>query len=144
MSRKTQYSNKILKILAEKPAIPLDEMTKKIHLSPTPLLNKERGEGVRSKYALTRSIKNLVESGCIEMLHSDNKDYLKLTKKGKNKFNCIICNSFVNLFYVQVNYIFYPIIFFLWLNFLADGYRLFFPLHREGRYLHIQKANHQS
>ena len=89
MSRKTQYSNKILKILAEKPAIPLDEMTKKIHLSPTPLLNKERGEGVRSKYALTRSIKNLVESGCIEMLHSDNKDYLKLTKKGKNKFNCI-------------------------------------------------------
>ena len=53
----------------------------------------ERGgceaDGVRSRYALTRSIKNLVESGCIEMLHSDNKNYLKLTKKGKNKLNCI-------------------------------------------------------
>src|SRR3989339_1740149 len=88
MSSKSQYSNKILKILAEKPAIPVEEL-KKIHLSPTPLLDKERGEGVRSNYALTRSIKNLIESGCIEMFHSDNKNYLKLTKKGKNKLNSI-------------------------------------------------------
>ena len=48
-----------------------------------PLLQKE---GV---YALTRSIKNLVESGCVEMLKSDNKNYLKLTKKGRNKLNYI-------------------------------------------------------
>jgi DNA-binding transcriptional regulator PaaX len=86
---KTQYSNKILKVLAEKPAIPMDELTKKIHLSPTPLLPKERGEGVRSLYAITRSIKNLIESGCVEIIKSDNKNYLKLTKKGKNKLNCI-------------------------------------------------------
>lgn len=88
MSSKKGYSNKILKILAEKPAIPMDEI-KKIHLSPTSLFTKERGKGVRSDYALTRSIKNLVESGCIEILKSDNKNYLKLTKKGKNKLNCI-------------------------------------------------------
>jgi len=82
MSSKKGYSNKILKILAEKPAIPVDELKDKI-TTPDPLLHKE------GAYALTRSIKNLVESGCIEMLHSDNKDYLKLTKKGKNKLNCI-------------------------------------------------------
>ena len=75
MSRKTEYSNKILKILAEKPAIPLESIKN----------NKDPKTG----YALTRSVKNLVESGCIEMLQSDNKSYLKLTKKGRNKLNCI-------------------------------------------------------
>lgn len=82
MSSKKGYSNKILKILAEKPAIPVDEIKNKI-TTPNPILQKE---GV---YALTRSIKNLVESGCVEMLQSDNKNYLKLTKKGKNKLNSI-------------------------------------------------------
>jgi len=75
MSRKQEYSNKILKILAEKPAISLDLIKN----------NKDQKTG----YALTRSIKNLVESGCIEMIQSDNKSYLKLTKKGKNKLNSI-------------------------------------------------------
>lgn len=75
MSSKSQYSNKILKILAEKPAIPLDTI-------------KDTKDS-KTGYAFTRSIKNLVESGCIEMLKSDNKSYLKLTKKGRNKLNCI-------------------------------------------------------
>jgi len=75
MSSKKGYSNKILKILAEKPAISLDLIKD----------NKDPKTG----YALTRSIKNLVESGCVEILQSDNKSYLKLTKKGKNKLNCI-------------------------------------------------------
>jgi len=75
MSRKIEYSNKILKILAEKPAIPLD------------LIKDSKDQ--KTSYALTRSIKNLVESGCVEMLQSDNKSYLKLTKKGRNKLNCI-------------------------------------------------------
>jgi DNA-binding transcriptional regulator PaaX len=75
MSRKIEYSNKILRVLAEKPAIPLDSIK----------YNKNK----KTSYAITRSIKNLVESGYIEMLYSDNKSYLKLTKKGKNKFNSI-------------------------------------------------------
>lgn len=72
--KKQSFSNKILKILAEKPAVSID-------------LIKEKDS--KKNYALTRSIKNLVESGCIEILKSDNKNYLKLTKKGKNKLNCI-------------------------------------------------------
>ena len=65
--KKQSFSNKILKILAEKPAISLDSIKEK---------------DPKKNYALTRSIKNLVESGCVEMLQSDNKSYLKLTKKG--------------------------------------------------------------
>ncbi len=74
--KKQNFSNKILKILAEKPAIPIDNLT-------TGLDDK------KTTYAITRSMKNLVESGCIEIIKSDNKEYLKLTKKGKNKFNCL-------------------------------------------------------
>ncbi|MCM2339214.1 MAG: hypothetical protein NDI62_02030 [Burkholderiales bacterium] len=75
MSSKQEYSNKILKILAEKPAVPLEAIKE----------NKDSKTG----YALNRSIKNLIESGCIEILKSDNRDYLKLTKKGKNKLNSL-------------------------------------------------------
>lgn len=75
MSSKKEYSNKILKILAEKPAIPLDLIKE----------NKDK----KTSYAIARSVKNLIESGCAEMIKSDNKSYLKITKKGKNKFNCL-------------------------------------------------------
>lgn len=75
MSSKKGYSNKILKILAEKPAISLESI--------------KNTKDSKTDYALARSIKNLIESGCIEMLKSDNKNYLKLTKKGKNKLNSI-------------------------------------------------------
>lgn len=75
MSRKMEYSNKILKILAEKPAVSIDSI---------------KESNPKTNYALTRSIKNLTESGCIEIIQSDNKNYLKLTKKGKNKLNSIL------------------------------------------------------
>lgn len=75
MSSKQGYSNKILKILGQKTAISLDLIKG----------NKDQ----KTTYAITRSIKNLVDSGCVEMVKSDNKNYLKLTKKGKNKLNCI-------------------------------------------------------
>jgi DNA-binding transcriptional regulator PaaX len=88
-AKKPNIQKAILKILAEKSVISVIELNKKIHLSPTPLLIKERGEGVRSNYALTRSIKNLVDSGLVEIYNSDNQKYLKLTKKGKSKFNCL-------------------------------------------------------
>ena len=73
MPRKVEYSNKILKILAEKLAVPL-ELVKN---------SKDQKTG----YALTRSIKNLVESGCVEIIKSDNKSYLRLMKKGRKKLN---------------------------------------------------------
>ena len=93
MSRKipkNKYSSKILNILAEKPAIALSEFNEKFTCQPATLTSiKEQ----KKDYALTRSMKNLIESGCIKILQSDNKSYLKLTKKGKNKLNCIKLKS---------------------------------------------------
>ena len=90
-TKKPNIQKDILKILAEKPAVSVGELSKQIHLSPTPLLTKERGEGVRSKktYAIARSVKNLVDSGCAEIHNSENQKFLKITQKGKNKLNCI-------------------------------------------------------
>ena len=74
-TKKPNIQKAILKILAEKSAIPLD------------LIKSNKDPKI--DYAMTRSVKNLIDSGCVEMLQSDNKKYLKLTKKGKNKLNCI-------------------------------------------------------
>ncbi len=82
MSSKKKYSNKILKILAEKPAISIDAIK---NSPPYGRVSKD----TKTSYAITRSVKNLIESGCAEMVHSDNQDYLKITKKGKNKLNSI-------------------------------------------------------
>lgn len=64
----------ILKFLAEKPIIPIDAI---------------KADNPKKNYALNRSIKNLVESGCVEIHNSDNQKYLKITQKGKSKLNCI-------------------------------------------------------
>lgn len=74
----SSYSKKILKKLAEKPAIPVSEIT-----TPTPLLNKE------GKYALSRALKNLVEGGYAEMHNSGREAYARLTKEGRKKVHSL-------------------------------------------------------
>ena len=75
MSSKSGFSKKILKILGEKPAISLEFL--------------KESENPKISYALTRSVKNLVESGYAEMHDSGQQDYVRLTKKGKIKLNTI-------------------------------------------------------
>ena len=75
MSSKSKYSNKILKKLGEKPAIPL-EFFKDVDNSKT-------------SYAITRSIKNLIDSGCAEMLNSANQKFLRITKEGRKKMHSL-------------------------------------------------------
>ena len=72
--RKPNIQKAILKILVEKPAVPFDII---------------REKDPKKNYALARSIKNLVEAGCVEVHNSDNREYLKITKKGTNKLNSI-------------------------------------------------------
>jgi DNA-binding transcriptional regulator PaaX len=72
--KKPNIQKDILKFLAEKTAVPVEAI---------------KAEDPKKKYALARSIKNLVESGCIEIHNSDNQKYLKITKKGQGKLNCI-------------------------------------------------------
>lgn len=75
-SKNTSFSKNILKKLSGKPAISLDEL-------------KEDGITQKDKYAINRSIKNLVIDGYIENLNSDNKSYLRLTKEGRKKLHSI-------------------------------------------------------
>jgi len=44
----------------------------------------------KENYALVRSVKNLVEAGYAEMYDSGRESYLKITKKGKTKFNTML------------------------------------------------------
>ena len=75
MSSKKDYSKKILKILGKKPAVSLNSL-------------KEPNDP-KISYATTRSIKNLVESGCAEMLKSANQSFVRITKKGKTKLDAL-------------------------------------------------------
>jgi DNA-binding transcriptional regulator PaaX len=75
MSSKSKYSNKILKILGEKPAIPLESF--------------KDVDSSKVSYAMTRSIKNLIESGCAEILNSSNQKFIRITKEGKTKLNAL-------------------------------------------------------
>ena len=86
MSSKTernQHSKKILKVLAEKPAISLQNLVLEALLSTPSTKSKET-------YALTRSIKNLVEAGYAEMHDSGQKNYVRITTKGKTKLDSIM------------------------------------------------------
>jgi DNA-binding transcriptional regulator PaaX len=74
-NKKQNIRKTILKILAEKPAVSIKAIKD----------NKD----TKTSYAIARSIKTLIESGCVELHNSDNQDYLKITNKGKNKFNCL-------------------------------------------------------
>ena len=73
--KKPNIQKDILKLLAEKPAISIDSLKNK--------------KDTKTSYAIARSVKNLVESGLAEIHNSENQKFLKITKKGRNKLNCI-------------------------------------------------------
>src|SRR3989344_6937280 len=75
MLRKPEYSKKILKKLAEKPAIPVE--------------NLKEGDP-KTSYALTRALKNLVEGGYAEIRKTERTDFAKLTPRGKTKLHSIM------------------------------------------------------
>lgn len=72
MSTNGGYSKKILKLLAQKPALAISDIS---HIGP--------------ENALKRSLKGLSESGLIERHHSGQNDYARLTKEGKKKVHSL-------------------------------------------------------
>jgi DNA-binding transcriptional regulator PaaX len=84
MSRKPDYSKKIIKILGEKSAISLTELNEKIS-APTVSAKAE----IAGKYAITRSLKGLREAGLVEHISSGQNDYARLTKEGKKKMHSL-------------------------------------------------------
>ncbi len=75
MSSKIDYSKKILKSLSEKPAISVETL--------------KSNQDKKACYAIARALKNLAENGLIEIHKSENRDFVKITKKGKSKLNSI-------------------------------------------------------
>lgn len=79
MSSKNDFSKKILKKLGEKPALPLEVLREK--------------EDTKSKYAIARSLKNLVEGGFAELHNSEHQSYARLTKEGKKRLNSLLVSG---------------------------------------------------
>lgn len=66
---------KILKKLAEKPAISVEEL---------------KNQDSKAPYALTRALKNLVEGGYAEIHKSERQSYAKITPRGKTRLNSMM------------------------------------------------------
>ncbi|MFA6256964.1 MAG: hypothetical protein WCT29_01490 [Candidatus Paceibacterota bacterium] len=79
MSRKKDYSGKIIKILGKKPATSVEEIW--------------TGFPDQNRYSVTRSLKGLREAGLIEALSSAHCEYARLTKEGKKKMHSLILES---------------------------------------------------
>jgi hypothetical protein len=86
---------KILKTLAERPAIPLDFFkTQNTETGVSPTNTSEHEEkNQKVNYAFTRALKNLVSSENAEIYNSDNQKYVSITRQGKNKLNSIILQN---------------------------------------------------
>lgn len=80
MSSKKDYSRKIIKILGEKSAISLPELTNRV--------NPEE-EVQNRRYAITRSLKGLRDAGLIEQICSPQNEYARLTKEGRKKIHSL-------------------------------------------------------
>jgi DNA-binding transcriptional regulator PaaX len=80
-SPKEQYSKKILKKLAQRPAILVEE------------LKDSESKNTKTSYALTRALKNLVEGGYAEIHKSERQNYAKITAHGKTRLNTMTLES---------------------------------------------------
>ncbi len=90
MSSKNDFSKRILKILGQKTAVSVSELTKSI-------VPKETSQ--KPVYAVNRALKNLSEAGLVESLPSGQGQYARLTKSGRARANNLKLeskNSLVN------------------------------------------------
>ena len=81
MSRKNNPQSAILKLLSKKRAISMDMLKE---ASGEALTDKYDGK-TKPEYAITRSIKNMVDAGLAEVLPSEQSEYIRLTPLGKQK-----------------------------------------------------------
>lgn len=80
MSRKSDYSKKILKLLAQKPAVVASEV---FGLVDTGQAEK------KPLYAISRSLRGLEEGGFLDRAFSGQQEYLRITKAGKKRAHSI-------------------------------------------------------
>jgi DNA-binding transcriptional regulator PaaX len=85
MIKKPSIQRAILKILSNKGVTPVESIKK--HVSEAIVAESEPFN--KTSYAISRSIKNMLGDGLLEAFNSDNKQYIRLTKEGKQKLNNI-------------------------------------------------------
>lgn len=80
--KKSKISKKILETLSNKPVQSLSGLENELLEAFFDDLSEK---GTKHKYAISRAFKNLTDSGYIEVLYSDNDQYARLTREGKQK-----------------------------------------------------------
>lgn len=80
MSNKSSFSKKILRLLAEKPAISVPELVERVNTQDS---------GKKPVAAISRSLKGLRDTGLIEQAFSGQNQYARLTKEGKKKVHSL-------------------------------------------------------
>jgi len=74
----SSHSKKILKKLAESPAVSIENF---------------KEEDTKTSYALSRALKNLVDSNYAEIYKSERQNYARITPRGKSKLNSMMLDS---------------------------------------------------
>lgn len=77
----SRYQKLILKLLGGKKAISREELK----YQATEMISEDFQGSSKPDYAVSRVLKNLIETGLAEELPSDNEDYLRITNEGKKK-----------------------------------------------------------
>lgn len=90
MAKNTDYSKKILKILADSRAVSVVELAGKMAPNDPKIATKAR-------YAINRTLKGLMESGLIESHFSGQNDYARLTTAGRKKATTLKLESDTSL-----------------------------------------------
>lgn len=85
----SNYSKKILALLAAKPAISISDLYAEIE----PVKSSTDSPRAIGRYALTRSLKGLTEAGFVENHHSGQSAYARLTKEGKKRAHSVKLES---------------------------------------------------
>ena len=87
MAKKADFSRKILNTLSGKQAVKLVDLKDEV-VSDIPSTEQKTGA-----YAVTRSIKNLAETGFIETIDTEQSQYARLTRRGKQKLASLKLDS---------------------------------------------------
>ena len=82
MSKKADFSRKILNSLSGKKALSLPDLKAE---AASGSKNGPKKAPAAETYAITRSLKNLADTGLIETLESGQGEYARLTQKGRQK-----------------------------------------------------------
>ena len=85
MIKKPSIQKAILKTLSKKGVTPVDYIKKDVEEA---IVGQSEADN-KTGYAIARSIKNLLSDGLVEAFSSEHKQYLRLTKEGKQKINSI-------------------------------------------------------